>query len=69
MMASTRISSPPPPRPWIARAAIRAGMLAASPPITDPTRKIAIAATKTVRRPSRSPSTPWTDIATVPVRT
>ncbi len=58
MIACARIMRPPPPRPWIARAAMSAGMEPASPPTIEPAMKIEMAAMKRCLRPMRSPSLP-----------
>ena len=59
---------PPPPRPWTARATISVPMSAASPPSTDPARKVSSPATSSGLRPTRSLRWPYTGMVMVPVR-
>src|SRR4051794_40416944 len=56
---------PPPPRPWIARNAISSVIPCASPHSAEPIRKITSAACRTILRPKRSPSFPYSGVTTV----
>ena len=49
---------PPPPIPWKTRAAISESIDQATPQSSEPTTKIAMAASITNFRPKRSPSLP-----------
>ena len=63
-----RMISPPPPRPWIARAAMRTSMVPASAPTTEPAMNTRIAPRSRGLRPIRSPSLPYTGIMIVEAR-
>ena len=58
MAAWERIISPPPPRPWTTRAAMRTSMVPARAPITEPIMNSTMAAISRALRPIRSPSLP-----------
>ena len=57
-IACDRIICPPPPKPWMARPAIRPHMEPASPHTTDPVTKNTRHAQNRCLRPNRSPSLP-----------
>src|SRR5579885_803318 len=62
LLISARLpgTSSAPPMPWTARATINMLLLGASPHQTEASAKRAVPATKTLRRPNRSPSEPPT---------
>ena len=64
-MMSESARMPPAPTPWTPRPATRTGMLVAAPAMSEPAQKMTIAATKGLRRPSRSERPPNTGITTV----
>ena len=62
---SSTTMSPPAPSPWSARNAISSVMFWAMPQSAEPTRKMTIAVCRTILRPYRSPSLPYSGPVTV----
>ena len=58
MQIFVRIISPPPPMPWIARAAINIPILTETPASSDPRKKIAHATSRIGLRPQMSLNLP-----------
>ncbi len=69
MVAMAPVSSPPAPRPWIARNAISWSIECASPDSAEPARKMTIAIMSQRLRPYWSPSLPYSGVVTVEAST